>query len=177
MIFLDLINLDKIRRAIVYYLAIIVAIWLQTMVFSRVAPLGAKPMFLPALGFSIGLWEGGVWGAMLGLVAGMSCDMAYAESTVTFLVLFSLLGFASGVLADFFINRRFVACMLLSAAALLLTAFCQIVPLWIFHATPLGALLPVAALQTLWSVPFVVPCYFLARRVSGRAGLGAAPRD
>ena len=166
---LDIIDLDKLRRAILYLLVIGIALWLQTGVFSRIAPLGVKPMFLPAVVVAIGLWEDGVWGGVLGLVAGVGCDLALAGSTVLFLILLAAVGFFSGVLAEFFINRRFFAFLLLSAAALLLTAFCQAFPLWAFRGAAPAALAPVALLQAAWSLPFAVPAYFAARAVSGRA--------
>ena len=169
--FLDLINLDKIRRAVLYLLSIIIALWLQTMVFSRIAPLGVKPFFLPVVVVAIGLWESGVWGAVLGLLTGLYTDMAMVESTVTFLILFSFFGFASGVLGEFVINRRFVSYMILTALALLVTAACQIVPLWIFRGAAPEALLPVALLQSAWGLPFAVPAYFAAKAVSGRRRL------
>ena len=113
MILLDLINLNKIRRAILYAFAIAVTLWLQTSVFSRIAPLGVKPFFVPVIVVAIGLWEGGVWGGVLGLLTGLYCDLNMTGSTVTFLILFAILGFLSGALADFLINRRFVAYLLL----------------------------------------------------------------
>ena len=166
---LDIIDLDKLRRAILYLLVIGIALWLQTGVFSRIALLGVKPMFVPAVVVAIGLWEDGVWGGVLGLVAGIGCDLALAGSTVLFLILLAAVGFFSGVLAEFFINRRFLAFLLLSVAALLLTAFCQAFPLWAFHGAAPGALASVALLQAAWSLPFAVPAYFSARAVSGRA--------
>lgn len=168
---LDLINLDKIRRAVLYLICIIVALWLQTMVFSRIALLGVKPFFLPALVVAIGLWESGVWGAVLGLITGVYTDMAMVGSTATFLVLFSFYGFAAGVLGEFVINRRFVSFMILAALALLGAAACQIVPLWIFRGAAPETLLPVALLQSAWSLPFAVPAYFAAKAVSGRRRL------
>ena len=172
MIFLDLINLEKIRKAILYLFCIAVTLWLQTSVFSRIAPLGVKPMFAPVIVVAIGLWEGGVWGGVLGLVTGLYCDMAYAGSTALFLVLFAAFGFFAGVLADFLINRRFVSYLIVTAAALLLTAAFQILPLWIFRGTALAVLAPVAGLQAAWSLPFAVPAYLAAKAISGRARLG-----
>ena len=169
--FLDLINLDKIRRAVLYLLCVIVALWLQMMVFSRIAPLGVKPFFLPVVIVAIGLWESGVWGAVLGLLTGIYTDMAMTESTVTFLIMFSFFGFVSGVLGEFVINRRFVSYMILAALALLIAAACQIFPLWIFRGAAPAALLPVALLQAAWGLPFAVPAYFAAKAISGRRRL------
>ena len=171
MIFLDLINLNKIRKAILYLFVIGVAMWLQTMLLARLEILGVRPFFLPAVVAAIGLWEGGVWGCMLGLCAGLSCDLALTESTVMFLLLFSGYGFVSGLLADHVINRRFVSYMILAALALLFTALVQIVPIWIFRGVPLGTLQPIALLQALWSLPFAVPSYFVCKAISGKRRL------
>lgn len=168
MALLELINLRKIRKAIFYLICIVVAVWLQTMVLSRRGLLGVKPFFLPALVVAIGMFEGGVWGALLGIAAGIGCDLAMSDSTVLFLVLFAVCGFLSGVLTQFFINRTFFSDMLLSVLALAFTALCQIVPLWIFQGTAPGPLFSVAGLQVLWSLPFAVLCFFVVKLIAGR---------
>jgi len=167
--FFDLIDLNKIRRAILYLVCIVAAVWLQTMVFSRRSVLNVSPFFLPALVVSIGLFEGGTWGALLGLAAGIGCDLSMTDTTVLYLVLFSVFGFFSGVLAQFFINRTFFACMLLSVLALVVTAACQIIPLWLFRGTALRELLPVAGVQVLLSLPLAVLCYFAVKLIAGRS--------
>ena len=78
MALLELINLRKARKAILYLVCIIIALWLQTMVLSRVVLLGAKPFFLPVLVVALGLFEGGVWGGMLGLAAGIGPRSAFS---------------------------------------------------------------------------------------------------
>ena len=168
MVLFELINLRKVRKAVLYLICIIAALWLQTMVLSRGGPLGVKAFYIPALVAAVGMFEGGVWGAMLGLVAGIGCDLSYSDSTVLFMVLFAAIGFFSGLLTEFFINRRFVAWLLLSVLALVLTAFCQIVPLWIFRGTALGVLARTALLQCLWSLPFAVLSYFVVKFIAGR---------
>ena len=168
MAFLELINLRKVRKALLYLLCIVAALWLQTMVFSRRGLLGVKPFFLPALIVAVGLFEGGVWGAMLGVAAGILCGWAMSGTSVLFLVLFAVCGFLSGLLAEFFINRTFFSCMLLSVLALAVTAVCQIVPLWIFRGTAPAALLPVAGLQVLWSLPFAALFFVVVKRIAGR---------
>ena len=170
--FADLINLSKIRRALLYAFCFGVALWLQFSVFSRAGLPSpgtggtVKPFFIPVVVVALGLWEGGVWGGVYGLLAGLYCDMNLAGSTVLFLILLAAVGFFSGVLADFLINRRFVAYLLLSAAALLLTALSQTVGPLLFRGAPVEALLPVALYQTLWSLPFSVPAYFAVRAIA-----------
>ncbi|MBE6997891.1 MAG: hypothetical protein E7427_06950 [Ruminococcaceae bacterium] len=167
MAILELINLRKARKAIGYLLCIVVALWLQTMVLSRLTLLGVKAFFLPAFIVAIGMWEGGAWGGALGLAAGVGCTLSMAGSPVLFVVLLPAFGFLSGLLADFIINRRFVSYMLLAVLALLLTAFLQALPLWLFHGAQPRGLFTVAALQAAWSVPFAVPTYFIAKRLAG----------
>lgn len=164
----ELINLRKARKAILYLLCIIVTLWLQTMVFSRVELLGAKPFFVPALIVAIGLYEGGVWGGLLGLAAGLGCMWSMAGSPLLFLVLLPVCGFLSGLLADYLINRRFLAYLLLAALALLLTAVLQALPLWIFRGAAVQPLLTVALLQALWALPLAVPAYFVTKLLAGR---------
>lgn len=166
--FLDLINLKKIRRAVLYAVCVIVTLGLQTMIFSRVEILGVRAMFVPVTVVAIGLFSGGVWGCVFGLVTGYFCDMAFSANTALFLVLFALFGFLSGLLADFLVNRRFLSYVIIAALALLITPIFQIVPLWIYDGTPLGSLLPTVCLQALWSLPFTVPAYFAVRAVAGR---------
>ena len=167
MAILELINLRKARKAILYLVLILVTLWLQTMVFSRLTFWGVKPFFLPALIVAIGLFEGGVWGGMLGLAAGLGCLLSMAGSPVLFLVLLPAFGFLSGMLADFLINRRFYSYLLLAVVALLLTAALQAAPLWIFRGAEPAPLFTVAALQALWSVPFAVPAYYVSKLLAG----------
>jgi len=164
----DLISLRKARKALLYILCIVLAVWLQTMVLSRLTILGVKAFFLPAFIVAIGLFEGGIWGGALGLVAGFGCMLSMAGSPVLFLVLFPVFGFFSGMLADFLINRRFISYLILAVAALVITALLQALPLWIFRGTDPHTLFPVALLQALWSLPLAVFSYLIAKLVAGR---------
>lgn len=166
--FLDLINTDKLARAAKYALLMAVCMILQNSVLSSVEVLGTKCLFLPAAAVAVGMFEGGVWGGVFGLIMGLLTDMGFSENTVLFTVLFPILGFFSGALTAFFVNKRFFAYFILSLAALVLTAAAQIAGLWLFRDADAGALLITAAKQTLWSLPFTVPLYFACRGLSGR---------
>lgn len=168
MAFLELLDIKKIRKGLIYLLCVIVSIGLQNLLFARVSFWGVHVMFVPVIVVAIGIFEGGVWGAVFGLICGWLLDMTMLSSTATFLVLFALLGFGAGFLTEFVINRRFFSAMLLSLLALGITAACQIVPLWAFHSTPLGDVLPTAGLQTAVSLPFAVPAYFAVKAISAR---------
>ena len=167
MAILELINLRKARKAILYLLLLVVTLWLQTMVFSRLKILGVMPFFIPVLIVAIGLHEGGVWGGMLGLAAGIGCMLSMSGSPVLFLVLLPVFGFLSGMLAEFLINRRFYSYLLLAALSLLITAALQAAPLWIFRGADPKTLFRVAGLQALWSLPFALPAYYVCKRLAG----------
>ena len=164
----ELTNLRRLRKACLYLICIVVALWLQTMALPRLELFGAKPFFIPALVVAIGMCEGGVWGGLLGILAGIGCDWAFSDSTVLFLVLFAAFGFLSGMLSEYLINRSFFACMLLSVLALAVTALCQVIPLWIFRGAEPRGLLTVAGLQALWSLPFAALSYPVVKRIAGR---------
>ena len=64
-----------------------------------------------------------------------------------------------GFISQFFINRRFMGYMLSALAALMLTAFVQALIIALGDSSSFPALVT-AILQTLWSLPVSVLCYF-----------------
>lgn len=170
--FWDLINLNKIRRAIVYAFYLILCMWFQTMILARVEIFGVKAMFIPVVIVAIGAAEGGVWGCVWGMIAGFFCDGAMLPNEVLQLVVFAALGFGSGVLMDFVLSRSFTSYLLLCVPALLVYGFCQIVPLWIFKDAAFGPLCVTALIQAALSLPFAVPTYFIVKAIA-RVGSGA----
>ncbi len=163
----DLVNMDKLRRAIVYAAYLLLVLMLQNAVFSRVAVSGVRAMLVPAAVVAAGMFEGGVWGGLCGLGVGLLCDRTYG-STVLFTALLPAVGFFSGVLSQYFVNKRFFAYMVVSLAAFALTAFCQLFPLLVFTGQDAAALFETAALQVLLSLPLAVPLYFPCKALSGR---------
>ena len=69
------------------------------------------------------------------------------------------IAFIVGMLAQFFVNRRFMGFMLLALAALLLTALVQTTIVALKSAGSFSAIWT-ALLQTLWSLPFAALVYF-----------------
>ena len=90
---------------------------------------------------------------------GFFADMAFIENTTTFTILFPALAFASGFVAQFFINRRFFAYMGAAFVGLLATGIVQML-----KTSALDAFAPVMLvtvfLQTLWSMPPAVLAYY-----------------
>ena len=166
--FLDLIDLNKLRRGVLYALFLLLVLIVQDMVLSHVTILGVRPMILPVAVTAVALFEGGVWGGVFGLCAGLLTDMNFSETTVLFTVVLTVIGFLTGAMAQFVLNRRFFSYLFVSLAALLLTALCQMFRLLVFQGADPIRLLLTAGLQTLWSLPFCIPVYFPCRALARR---------
>ena len=108
---------------------------------------------------AVGMFEGATFGAVFSLIMGFFADMAFIENTTTFTILFPALAFASGFVAQFFINRRFFAYMGAAFVGLLATGIVQML-----KTSAMDAFAPVMLvtvfLQTLWSMPPAVLAYY-----------------
>ena len=63
----------RIRRTVLYGLYLLAFLLLQNVIFSHIAPLGVRAMFMPALVVAVALFEGGYSGGLFGLAAGIVC--------------------------------------------------------------------------------------------------------
>ena len=133
----------KTRRGVLYALYLIGALLVQNVILSHVALFGVRAMFLPALVVAAALFEGG-WGG-------------------------GLFGLAAGILGDFYLNKRLFTYCILGAAALFLAAFAQMFSLLFYEGQSSAALWVTALLQTLWSLPFLFPSYYLCKNFPWRS--------
>jgi len=164
---LDTINIEKVRRAIVYFGVMLLVLLVQNTVLSHIAVLGVHALIAPIAVVAVGFFEGGLWGGVFGLFLGMFSDMNLNDAPVLLTVVFPIIGFLSGSLVVLFVNKRFFSFFFVCLAALVLTAVCQ---MFRFIAIANANLLPVlatAGLQTLWSLPFTFAIYYPCRRLSG----------
>lgn len=166
----DLINFDKVRRAIAYAAYILVVLLFQNLFFAEITVLGVRAMFVPAVIVAVGMYEGGVWGAVFGLLTGIFCDMSLGN-TALFTALLPVVGFFSGMLFERAVNRSFFAYMCVSLAALVFIGFGQMFRLLVFLGQSPLALFRTLLFQTLWSLPpaalVYLPCGWLSRRRVG----------
>jgi len=164
---LDIINIEKVRRAIVYCGVILAVLFVQNIILSRIPIMGVRAFIAPIIVVAVGFFEGGLWGGVFGLVMGFFCDMSLNDSPILLTVFLPVVGFVSGSLAMFFVNKRFFSFFFVSLAALVITAICQ---MFKFVAIADANILPVlitAGLQTLWSLPFTFAIYYPCRALSG----------
>ena len=166
----DLINKDKVHRALWCALYMAVTLLLQNTVFAHIALFGVHAMFVPAVVVAVGVFEGGTWGAVFGLVTGYFCAMGYPGTGMLFAVLFAVIGFGAGMLADYLINNSLLPFLVTCLAAFLLTAFCQMFRLLVTYPASSGSLWLTCILQTLWSIPFLFPAYSACKALPRRLG-------
>lgn len=153
-----------LRNALYIFLCLLA----QTMLLSRTRIAGVCPFALPAAAVALGMFEGPLAGGLYSLVLGYFADMAYVENTVLFTVIFPILAFLTGFVAQFFINRRFFAFMGAALAGLLLTSLGQIL-----HTSAMDGfstdMISTAVLQTLWALPLSALAYIFPAKWSSFA--------
>ena len=157
--FKDFLTPRRIKRVLWYGVYMLVVLIVQDMVLTQIRPAGVCAFIPPAAVAAVGMFEGALPGVFFGLVMGIFTDMFTPGTVITYTVLFPLIAFGVGFISQFFINRRFMGYMLSALAALMLTAFVQALIIALGDSSSFPALVT-AILQTLWSLPVSVLCYF-----------------
>ncbi len=166
---IDLIDLSRLRRSIVYGLVLLGLFILQALFVSKLPLLGVRAMLVPAFVVAVGLWEGGLWGGLVGLAAGYFMDLGYSEQTVLFTVLFPMLGFFSGMLGKYLLHKGFVSFITLALCGLCVITFCQMFRfLFIADTVSRWAVWRTGIIQVLWSIVWSIPVYFPIRRIASK---------
>ena len=163
----DLINREKIIRVLLYLVYILAAEFLQDSVVGQIPLFRVNMMFIPAAAVAIGAFEGGVWGAALGLVTGFLADISFGY-TALFVLLFPVLGFFAGVLTRWYVNASLFAYLAMCLGAFAVTAAAQMLGP-VFLGGALGGMLLPALIQILWSLPMAAALYFPCRAIARRA--------
>ena len=163
-------DMKTVRRALWRTVILLVLYILQADVFTHLKISGVSPLALPLAAVGFGLFEGGLTGGLWGLAAGILCDISVGGALM-FTVLLTLFGFFSGFLSEFILARGFPSYIALCLAALVICSALQAAPLLFFDSVSASALVRPAAVQTLYSLVFVLPVYWSTRaasRVKGR---------
>lgn len=165
----DLVNKDKIGRGLLLALYLVLTVLLQNTAFARFRILGVHALILPAVVVAVAMFHGALWGGVFGIFAGLLGDMGFPETTVLFLTLLPLLGFAAGMLTEHLVSRSLPGFLAVTLLALLLTGIVQAVRLWVFHGAGFGLPMLTMLRQTLISLPFSIPFFYISRAAAKKA--------
>lgn len=145
-------------RFLKYLLYLFLMLVLQTMVITHFRPAGICAFVLPAAVVGVGMFEGAVWGTLFGLALGLLSDMFFVGSSFTYALVFPVLAFFAGFMAQFFMTRKFPAYIVLCVAALLITGGVQMLVTAVNDVWSVS-MIRVVLLQTLWSIPVAALLY------------------
>lgn len=127
---------------------------------------GAMPFLFPILAAILAMYEGPFSGSICGIVLGVACDLTIAAPIPCFYTLiFPVISMTAGLISKNWLPMSFLCALVLSVLAFLLTDGFHCLLLFLTgHGVP-GAAFWLAARETGASLPFVIPIYFLFRRV------------
>jgi len=137
----------------------------QAVIFPFMRLGGLVPLLLPVAATGVALYEGRYTGGIVGLFAGVLCDISFNQPTGAFTVFLTLSGLLIGSLADTVILSGFVTYYISCAAVLIMSAFIQMFPLIVLSAynIPIQAMIPTAIQQTIYSLILALPIWFFVR--------------
>lgn len=162
------IRLKTLLTGLLYALVLIVLYFFQTAVFPYLPLFGVKPLILPVAVVGVALLEGVVSGGTFGLFAGILCDVSLNQPAITCTVILTVMGLAIGILSETVLAHGFPSYVFAAACALLALSLCQMFSLFVYGGVSFLPLLGTALRQTLYSLIFTLPLYYIVRLV-GRA--------
>ena len=154
---------------ILHTLLLIIVYIFQSMIFPYLRLAGLTPLLMPIISTGVAVCEGRDAGGIMGLFAGIFCDVSLNEPVGLFTVLLTILGLIVGTLADTIITRGFASFFLSCVAVLTISALVQMFPYIFLRNIPLQPLVSTAFQQTVYSLLFTLPIWFFVRALGKRA--------
>jgi len=156
--------------SILLHALLLVAVYVfQGVIFPFMRLGGLVPLLLPVAAAGVALYEGRYTGGITGLFAGVLCDISFNQPIGVFTILLTITGLSIGALADAVILPGFATYYLSCGAVLIVSAFVQIFPLIALQRIPLQVLIGTAIQQTIYSLVFALPIWFIVRSLGKRA--------
>jgi len=124
---------------------------------------GLVPLLLPIACTGTALYEGRDTGGVVGLFAGILCDVSFNQPVGVFTVFLTLTGLIVGTLADTVILRGFVTYYISCAVVLVISSFVQMFPLIVLSRLPVQIMIGTAIQQTIYSLFLALPIWFFIR--------------
>ena len=122
---------------------------------------------LPIAVVGIATFEGSFRGGGYGLFAGMLCDISFNQPVMVMTVTLTFVGIVVGLLSETIMARGFSDVFSRAASPRLFsTAFVSFFSLLFFSGVDIMALLRTAGSQTLYSMVFTIPIYFIVRSLA-----------
>ena len=154
---------------ILHAVLIAIAYIFQGMVFPYLKFFGLVPLLLPIVSTGAAVYQGRVAGGIVGIFAGILCDVSFNEPAGMFTVLLTFTGLFVGIMADTVMARGGATYYISCAIVLAISAFAQMFPLMFFENVPSRPLLMMGLRQTVYSLLFAVPIWFYVRALGKRA--------
>ena len=107
-LFKDFLTPRRLRRVLWYGVYMLVVLIVQDMVLTQIRPGGVCAFIPPAAVAAVAMFEGAIPGVVFALVMGIFTDMFTPGTLITYTLLFPFIAFCVGILAQFFVNRRFL---------------------------------------------------------------------
>jgi len=156
--------------SILYHAMLLIAVYmLQGMILPYLKFSGLVPLLLPIVSTGVAVYQGRVAGGVVGIFAGILCDISFNEPVGLFTVLLTFTGLVAGLIADTVMSRGFATYYICCAATLIIAALTQMFPLLFFERVPSTPLLTMALRQTIYSLIFAFPLWFFLRALGKRA--------
>ncbi|MCL2124742.1 MAG: hypothetical protein FWH33_01995 [Oscillospiraceae bacterium] len=158
-----------IVSVVFHAMLLMVAFIFQGMIFPYIKIFGLVPLLLPIVSTGAAVYQGRIAGGVVGLFAGVFCDVTFNAPPGVFTMLLTITGILVGFIADTVMARGFVTYMISCTAVLAVCAFAQMFPLLFLQNVPSVPLLIVALRQTAYSLIYALPIWFFVRALGKRA--------
>ena len=159
---------------ILHAMLLLIVYIFQGMIFPYLRFFGLVPLLLPIASTGVAVYQGRFAGGVVGIFAGILCDISFNEPTGTFTVLLTFTGLFVGIMADTVMARGFAVYYISCAAVLAVSAFVQMFPLLFFEAVSPRPLLVMALRQTVYSLIYAIPIWFFVQAL-GRLAQKISP--
>lgn len=161
-------NRKKTAMRVLAVLPYLMALYfLQGVLFSRMKLFGVTPLVLPLAVCGAAIFSGRVYGCVIGILAGMLCDLSFNEPTIVFTLALALLGLAIGAMAETVLQEGIISFAVTGVLTLVFCAFIQSARLIFIDGAPLNEIADVALRQTAVSLIFA-PIVYLVSKFIGK---------
>jgi len=148
---------------LLHTLLLMVVYMFQGVIFPFLRLGGLVPLLLPIACTGVALYEGRDTGGVVGLFAGILCDVSFNQPVGVFTVFLTLTGLVVGAISDAVVLRGFVTYYLSCAVVLVISAFIQMFPILVLERLPMQLLIGTAIQQTIYSLVLALPIWFFIR--------------